>query len=104
MKIYRQGDVLLVRVNEVPAEAKEVKPEHGRIVLAHGEATGHTHAILDTERVTLLMLEMKRYLKVEKKVALKHEEHAPIELPPGQYEVIRQREYVPKELPRYVAD
>ena len=28
-------------------------------------------------------------------MTLGHEEHAPIELPPGDYEVIIQREYVP---------
>jgi hypothetical protein len=33
-----------------------------------------------------------------------HQEHGPITLPKGLYQVMRQREYVPKRLPREVAD
>lgn len=43
--MYRQGDVLIVPA-KMPAKAKleEVPREDGRVVLAHGEATGHAHA------------------------------------------------------------
>lgn len=45
-RMLRQGDVLLVEVTEeIPAEAKKVERDHGRVVLAYGEATGHAHAI-----------------------------------------------------------
>ena len=44
MKTYRQGDVLIRQVNEIPSQAK-VKKNVGRIVLAYGEVTGHAHAI-----------------------------------------------------------
>ncbi|MGH9523996.1 MAG: hypothetical protein ACRD3E_15850 [Terriglobales bacterium] len=36
-------------------------------------------------------------------VRIVHEEHAPIVLPPGDYEIVRQREYSPEEI-RNVAD
>lgn len=43
----RQGDVQLQQVNSLPAGCTEVAPEGNRIVLAHGEVTGHAHAIYD---------------------------------------------------------
>jgi hypothetical protein len=38
MMIYRQGDVTLVKVSEVPTAAKELA---GDVILAFGEVTGH---------------------------------------------------------------
>ena len=43
--MVRQGDVLLVPVDAIPEAAKPVARDHGRVVLAYGEATGHAHAI-----------------------------------------------------------
>jgi hypothetical protein len=40
----RQGDVLVASIDEVPAKTSAVPKEAGRVVLAHGEATGHAHA------------------------------------------------------------
>lgn len=46
--IIRQGDVLLVPVKALPNDCKPMQPENGRrFVLAHGEVTGHAHAIYD---------------------------------------------------------
>lgn len=101
--MYRQGDVLLIPANDLSA-SHEVPRENGRIVLAHGEATGHAHAI--EEPRARLFEEPKsgrRLLRLVTESFLRHEEHAPITLPPGDYEVIRQREYTPEEI-RRVAD
>lgn len=103
--MYRQGDVLLIAATRCGANAEPVARENGRVVLAHGEATGHAHALVD-DHVTLgeVPTTKRRYLRIVKKpAALLHEEHAPIELPPGMYEVRRQREYSPEEI-RTVAD
>ena len=43
----RQGDVQLQPVASLPAGCTEIPPEGNRIVLAHGEVTGHAHAIYD---------------------------------------------------------
>lgn len=43
----RQGDVQIQQVAALPDGCKEVPPEGNRIVLAHGEVTGHAHAIYD---------------------------------------------------------
>jgi hypothetical protein len=45
----------------------------------------------------------QRFLRVEAESSLLHEEHAPVAVPPGNYRVVRQREYAPAR-PRFVAD
>lgn len=111
-KQYRQGDVLLVQVDAVPADAASVAREKGRLVLAHGEATGHAHAIVDetaqlvtTEQLVSAEQAAELYLLVHgtSSVELVHEEHDAIAIPPGSYRVVRQREYSPEEI-RRVAD
>ncbi len=108
MQIYRQGDVAIIPVARLPRVRTPVAREGGRIVLAHGEATGHAHALVDDqagffEAPATTKRPARRYLRLVKGARLFHEEHAPIELPPGQYEVRRQREYSPEEI-RTVAD
>lgn len=41
---FRQGDVLIERIAEIPATA-EKQPKATRIILAHGEVTGHHHTL-----------------------------------------------------------
>lgn len=100
MKIYRQGDVLLIETGEIPAEAADVTPED-RIVLAYGEVTGHAHAIHSGAK--LLSFSAERFLQVAAECLLQHEEHSTIEIPAGNYKVIQQREYSPEAI-RNVAD
>lgn len=106
MKIYRQGDVMIRQVAKLPKDATEVQTK-GRIVLAYGEVTGHAHAITEREAKEYTMAEaagaVRRFLKVVSEATVRHEEHAPIPLPPGVYEIVQQREYHPEEL-RNVAD
>lgn len=114
MKTYRQGDVLLVKVSGIiskglPKDAKDVTPKD-RIVLAYGEVTGHAHAVYPEVKDGKAEMPAKlwdagaeRFLQVLEKTALKHEEHSPVQLDPGVYRVVRQREYSP-EAPRMVAD
>jgi len=91
--LYRQGDVLLMAVDSVPADAQPVARDDGRIVLAYGEVTGHAHAIdaPESEATLLSVSEERRFLRLMADVDLAHEEHATIHLPPGVYRVIRQR-------------
>ncbi|HEX8221811.1 MAG TPA: hypothetical protein VF914_21665 [Chloroflexia bacterium] len=101
--IYRQGDVALVRLPEgsVPTGAQSVR-ENGRIILAHGEVTGHAHEVVGGE-AELWEAAGLRYLTVERISELTHQEHGTITVHPGVYEVRRQREYSPEEI-RQVAD
>lgn len=117
MKTYRR-----------PTDSKDLR-EDGRIVLAHGEVTGHAHQVfaedtLETELPAAEFFEEpngRRVLFVTRPCVLRHQEHAPIALDPakpvqarqgdvflnpigiGAWEVIRQREYFPDAI-RSVAD
>lgn len=105
--IYRQGDVMIQRVEiELPADAESVEPDRGRVILAYGEVTGHAHAIKAGPTVQLLTVpgQDDRWLRIGSDGAeLRHEEHATIALPPGLYRVRIQREYSPEAI-RRVAD
>jgi len=94
MKLFRQGDVLIREVKEIPEGAKKIPRDNGRVVLAYGEVTGHSHAIMDPS-VNFVVNEatLQRYLDVPKRSALNHEEHDEIQLPKGKYEVVIQREW-----------
>lgn len=102
MKMYRQGDVLIREVASIPDRATPVQNE-GRIVLAHGEVTGHAHAIdvAEAEEFTFANAAgvVRRFLHVfDLGGTVRHEEHAVIPLPPGLYEIVQQREYTPQEI------
>jgi len=114
------------------AAAKDIR-ENGRVILAHGELTGHHHevvdasAVLDPAEVEIPAADFfeepdgRRVLLVNRPCVLRHQEHAPIALDPaigvqarqgdvllnpigpGAWAVIRQREYSPEEI-RNVAD
>lgn len=101
MKQYRQGDVLIRRIESLPA-SKATKRVTG--VLIEGEVTGHAHRLADLTAAEVLEVGEGLYLRVgEAGASIVHEEHKPIILEPGNYEVFRQREYSPEEI-RNVAD
>jgi hypothetical protein len=100
---FRQGDVLLLAIDpaSLPADARPVPRQGGRVVLAEGEVTGHAHAI-SSPAATLLRsgagAGAPRILRASAPVDVVHEEHATIALPEGLYAVVIQREYVPPEI------
>jgi hypothetical protein len=104
--MFRQGDVLIVPIARLPAGLKPVEREHGRLVLAYGEVTGHAHAIRD-KRAALFrdskLAAIFMHVSGDGPVALDHQEHDTIHIPPGDYQIIRQREYTPDAI-RNVAD
>lgn len=104
--MFRQGDVLIVPIEKLPGGLEAVKREGGRVILAHGEMTGHAHAIKD-KRAALFrdpkLAAIFMHVSGDGPVALEHDEHSTINVPPGDYQVIRQREYSPEEI-RNVAD
>ena len=95
----RQGDVLLVEIGELPDGLTVVPNDNGRVVLAYGEVTGHSHAIPMSRSATLYRDESDaRFLHVTAPVSLLHEEHAPVKLPAALYKVITPVEYSPQEI------
>ena len=105
--MYRQGDVLLERVDlGLAPDAHPVPKDAGRAVLAYGEATGHAHAFHAPHVEQFETPSRERFVVIRgrKPAALLHEEHAPITVPPGLYRVRRQREWTDADEPRVVAD
>lgn len=101
--MYRQGDVLIEPVPWVRGEYNNwMKVEKNRkgIILAEGEATGHHHRVKGNGVRTIrsgARTGHGRILLVPKGGAtVTHEEHDSIALPPGAYEIKRQREYEPQ--------
>ena len=93
-----QGDVLIMRISEIPQDAKEIAPRDGKHTIAHSE-TGHHHTVL-ADRVRFFNDRgdnFVSFLSVKTPVDLVHERsfdtHETLRLPPGDYIVRRQREY-----------
>jgi hypothetical protein len=81
--MYRQGDVLIRQIKELPGKAtkKDTKKE-GRVVLEYGEVTGHAHAIKQGG-ADLYMDGAAKYLKASfgQEAKVVHDEHETIALP-----------------------
>ena len=108
---FAHGDVLITAITTPTAGTKPLAADNGRVILAHGEVTGHAHA-LPADRVNAFYKEGDdigisggpSYIEVVKEAPVTHEEHAAISLAPGNYEIIRQREYDMLAGVRRVAD
>lgn len=91
--LYRQGDVLFVSVSlPVGLPLKSSK----QVAVAAGEKAGHRHVLAAAPGAEILSdadLEFFRILGGSG--LLSHPEHDAIELPEGDYQVRRQREYAP---------
>lgn len=101
-EIYRQGDVLIERIATLPKGLTKQKT-HSRIILAHGEVTGHHHSLAADPADWWKDDKGEQFLTVKETALVEHQEHAPITLEPGHYRVLRQREYSPEAI-RNVAD
>jgi hypothetical protein len=101
----RQGDILLKQIDKLPNNLQPVEATKRGFVLAEGEATGHAHIVQKSANTAMFFDKSnnKLYLVLTSQETLKHEEHDHINLPIGNYEVIRQREYRPEGIIR-VAD
>lgn len=114
----RQGDVFLLPIDDLPPKLKSTKrDEADRIVLAHGEKSGHAHAIRDkgvagfrfdkaSDEAAGIHAEVDFITVGGSGASLNHElisgqkaEHEAVALD-GNYKVIQQREYSPGELKR----
>jgi len=87
--LYQQGDVLFYRIEKTPTGGR-AKTDG---VIAEGEATGHHHAVVNTDGVELVEVDGTLYLKAGAEATVKHEEHKPVVLPKGNYRIGIVREY-----------
>lgn len=99
---YQQGDVLLKRIAALPKGLKQLDTK----VLQEGEFTGHMHQFRMTDDLTVyaapalagastktITENENKYLEVRAPSCLSHEEHKPIVVPPGIYQIDIRREY-----------
>ncbi len=105
--IYRQGDVLIVPVDSIPATVSRVDDEGGRLILARGEATGHHHSFPHNRSAVMFRDDVGGggvLLSVGDVAApLEHQEHSTLDIAPGNYKVSIQRTYA-AGMARRVAD
>ncbi len=86
----QQGDVKFRKLSAMPeGEVKNVTRK--RLVLAHGES-GHSHVVEDDE-AELIEIGERMLLKLTRSATVTHEEHKPIRLSPGIWEVGKVEEY-----------
>lgn len=97
--LYRQGDVLFIPIAKLP-QGKQKKRKDG--VAAYGEVTGHAHRLEDLKTAEVLEIGDGLFVHVSDaglslgRAIFKHEEHGPITLPAGNYEIRIQQEYAPE--------
>jgi hypothetical protein len=89
--IYRHGDLLFRSIEYLP----ENIPKRSGNIVEYGEVTGHKHVF--NGMAELFGHNQVTHVKVEQDTVLTHEEHKPIKMEPGFYEVVREREYNPFE-------
>lgn len=93
---YRQGDVLISRVEKPEAEFTATASH----VLRQGLATGHSHiATCPKGELAVTAIGGETYIRVRGKKGVtglvSHEEHGAIELPRGVYKITIQQQYSP---------
>lgn len=101
-----QGDLYLRRVNSIPAGLTEHKAEAGVFILAHSE-TQHNHVVKARPNIKFYATDdpLLSYLEVieatdQAEAVIEHlrsfDTHESLLVPPGTYELRRQREYSPE--------
>jgi hypothetical protein len=92
---YQQGDVVLQRIAEIPADAERANG----VVLAEGEGH-HVHRFATTADVELYVRDGVRFARVKQDSVIEHVtpdggrgEHHPITIPAGDYQFGQVREY-----------
>lgn len=97
-----QGELMIMRIDEIPASAKKMQPEkNGLHIIGHSE-TGHHHVMESraADRFIDQMNEFCQYLDVADESTLEHlrafDTHEPLTLEPGKYIVRTAREHTPQ--------
>jgi hypothetical protein len=90
--MYRQGDLLFVQAPTLGENCHLLKEQ---LDILGSSVTGHTHRISEGEVYShepTFQDNARFYVRCLEGAQLLHEEHGTIQLPPGVYKVIRQRE------------
>jgi hypothetical protein len=95
-KIWRQGDVVVSEVSEVPENAVCSDLSEIRIV----SETGNPHVlraaqIFETRDDRGNLGAQQQYVLLEEETAMTHPQHAELRIPPGVYRIATVRDYAP---------
>lgn len=112
MKYYQQGNVLLKKVDSLPKDAINLKTK----ILQLGEVTGHKHQFGVDDDVHVFVdkafagqelsitPDEGKFVIIGSTAYLRHEEHKPIGIEPGIYQIdiVREYDYDKDEIRRVV--
>ena len=82
----QQGDVNINQISSIPDGAHPISKKTRGYVLAEGGSTGHAH-VIEEDTVEMYEKDGTLYLNVKESSVVKHEEHLPVVLDPGLYEI-----------------
>ena len=95
-KLYRHGDLLIKRVDQIPVNAILLSTN----IIAHGE-NGNTHKLHGSHQVygthssqNYRIIE-PTYFQAKEEISLKHQEHSTLKIEKGNYVIVHEREYDP---------
>lgn len=101
MEYYQQGDILIkpFKPKKNTLKKKHLKKNN---IIAWGEATGHSHRVIGDHEIYDTGHFM--YLNAKTEVEVRHEEHKPIKIPPGVYQLdgVREFNHFDREIRRVV--
>lgn len=96
--MVRQGDLLFIPAEKIQDYFLERAEKEPKGIIEEGEATGHHHRLADLEAAEVFHVKgwsgKETMLRVGATgVSIVHEEHKPVQLPEGVYQVNRAREF-----------
>ena len=116
MEKYQQGDVVMFKVDEKYFSDNTKKGEEYKshytggknqhAIVAFGEVTGHKHQVNMKDMAKEAGVDVPEGFEVHNNtVTITHEEHNPIDIPPGKYvvRIVREFDHIAGRS-RYVAD
>ena len=103
-KMAAQGDFIIIRIDDIPENVEKMESENGYFTIAHSE-TGHNHVMV-ADRVEAFKPDhvpdndlYELFLIVKEPTDIQHirsfDTHETLRVPPGNYQIRRQREYTP---------
>jgi hypothetical protein len=95
-RIWRQGDVIVREVSEIPENA--VRNESNEIRIA--SETGNPHVlrgvqVFETREPSGNLVARQQYALLEEETVMTHPQHASLRLAPGVYHITTVRDYAP---------
>ena len=97
--LYRHGDLLIKRVDQIPVNAILLSTN----IIAHGE-DGNTHQLRGSHQV-FETPDKQMYFQANQEISLEHQEHDTLKISKGNYVIIHEREHNPfKDIQEEVLD